>query len=702
MKFRWFNLLLLVSLLLIWPAHVSAQNNAINWKITPGFDGSYKSGAWFPLTITVSNDGPDVRGTLDMRFRSGQATTYSQPIDLPRGAKKQIVLPVASDTTQDGSVKADVTLRQGETIVRSDTIELNALNNGRLVIGVLSEESNVLPELSAIKGGDRPGNTLLRLTAPTLPDRAELLQSFDVLFVHALDTATLTDAQRTALSLWALNGGHLIIGGDRRVIAGLADVVPATAAAGGTSTLKALGTGTGWPVRNNAPQTPLLQLTPKPNAEVVRVGDAGQPLLIRQSTGSGSISVTAFALDALRDTGDAADFWSRVLPLAFQQPPVWSQLRDQGIWTLQQALKLPALRLPSILGFLGFLLLYILIVGPMNYLLLRRWDRREWGYITIPLLVVVFSGGAYVWGTSGRGQAPILSELSIVRVGQNRMQAQAMSYLALFSPARRAYDLRLPADALVGDLQQPWQRQSRTTDVQYAEDSVRFPNLLVDVGGVRAFAVERVVAAPDVTATQRMMDGKPQVTIRNRSDREISGLMIVRGDGRSQLVDTLAPGAERTLSFAPDRWLQDGMNDLDGSALIDRRTVLNQLGNVVLPGVFNNGAPPQAFAEAELPPTPTASGGSAVEEETVSPLAPTALATVLPSVPTAEPPAYPPPAFGAGAAQPRRAGQDALPDPQNNLMLLGWQDQPLVPVTLDGGNAASSGETLFVWQIGKE
>ena len=55
---------------------------------------------------------------------------------------------------------------------------------------------------------------------------------------------------------------------------------------------------------------------------------------------------------------------------------------------------MPALALPSIEGLLLLLLGYIVLIGPINYLVLRRLDRREWAWVTMPLLVVGFTAGA--------------------------------------------------------------------------------------------------------------------------------------------------------------------------------------------------------------------------------------------------------------------------------------------------------------------
>ena len=47
---------------------------------------------------------------------------------------------------------------------------------------------------------------------------------------------------------------------------------------------------------------------------------------------------------------------------------------------------------------------YILLIGPINYLVLRRLDRREWAWVTMPVLIVVFAVGAYGFGIAAARQ----------------------------------------------------------------------------------------------------------------------------------------------------------------------------------------------------------------------------------------------------------------------------------------------------------
>ena len=656
---RWLIFIFLWSLLLK-PALTHAQADAIAWEIVPGYDGALRAGAWSPLTVTIANSGPDIRGSLSVRFRTGESTLFSQPVDLARGAQKRLVLPILGENN-NGITELDVTLRDNGRVVQSQRVNVDVLPNAALVIGLLSDEPGVLPELANIRGAEPFGSKLLRLTSATLPERAELLQTLNILFVHNIDTSSWSDAQRSAIYGWINNGGQLVVGGDVRATGGLADMLPAQVQEiGQTGSLNGLGKATRWRVRPEARDVPLLQLTPNPDADVVASTEAGTPLVIRQPVGIGMVVQTAFGLETLRDAGEPGTFWPRILQTNQDQTPVWQQLRENGFWTLQNALELPALRLPSVLGMLGFLLVYILTIGPLNYLLLRRFDRREWAYVTIPLLVLVFSGGAYFWGTTGRGRSVIANQLAIVRVLENRTQGQATTFLTLFSPSRRTYELGTPSDVLLSDLQPPWERQGAPLNIEYAEASVRVPELLIDVGAVRALAAEQLVTVPLLEATVRSVDGKRQVTLRNRGDAVLDDIVLSTVEGQSQYIGLLEAGDERTVDFEPLGGLGDEFGAMDGR-VIDRQSVMRQLGGILLPLGFTNGV--------VLP------GGM------VAPIAPEQERFTLPE------------ADELFELEPRSS---------DTVYVLAWQERAPLDVRLDESSVQSSGETLYVWPAQEE
>ncbi|HZG65225.1 MAG TPA: hypothetical protein VEZ12_00680, partial [Herpetosiphonaceae bacterium] len=353
------RLCLFLLLCLLAVPRAAAQSEPISLAVEAGFGGTVKAGAWVPVVITAANTGADVRGRLEWRWVTG-GTRFAQSIDLPRGANKRLVLPVLIESFTD-----DVRLEliDGDRVLASTRVRYNQLDQSHLVVGVLSDAATSLPELAGMRNVTGMGTTLVRLDAATLPERWELLQTLDLLFVHAADTTTWSDAQRSAVELWVADGGRLVVGGDQpATAAGVGALLPAAAGPrAGEASLADLRPELGWSPRPGVPAVPVLELRPAASATVTAASAAGLPLIVRRAHGRGVVLQTAFDLAAPSVQGEPLALWERLLPQA-GVPSQWQQLRSNGEGVLRQALALPALRLPSIWTLLGFLGLYIFLV----------------------------------------------------------------------------------------------------------------------------------------------------------------------------------------------------------------------------------------------------------------------------------------------------------------------------------------------------
>lgn len=641
--------LLVLAFLLPAPAYThSAQVEPIDWEVVPGWDGRFRSGAWFPLTVTISNSGPDVRGNLHFQLDGLAQPSYTLPIDLPHNARKRVLLPVQSGLNDAGARRGTLSLSDGGAEIKSERVLLTGLDSFVFVVGVVAEGAP-LPELSNLQSRGQAA-TLLRMGGAAFPEQPELLQSFDVLFLADADTEGWSEPQRAALAAWLNEGNTLVVGGDADVLRGLDSLLPAQWQENGArSGVAALSKGSSFEARADAEPLGVLSLAPRPGAETLWTGDDGLPLLVRGRYGLGTVLQAAFELGQLNGAGNADSLWQSLVRPLGDRLPTWLELRQQSFNAVQNALELPELGLPSILGFVGFLLVYILVVGPLNYLLLRRLDRREWAYFTIPLVVLVFSGAAYLWGNLGRGSEAQINQLSIVRVDPGGERAHAISYLTMYSPVRRRYDVGVSDNALVGNID-AWDGSQSRLDVRYDETGVSLPGLLIDVGGVRAITAEHAAEAASIKA-ERAPDGT--VRLQNMGDTPIEDAALIRGDGMAQYVGNLEPGQQQSVRFEPVDFVQSV--DASGGGPFDRQSVLSQMGDtLVLAG-------PSDF---------------------------------MPAVPDG--------AFGPdGVVIAPGADPDEQPllDREGEVYVIGWQPRATVEMTVNGSPARVNGDSLFVWPV---
>ena len=170
---------------------------------------------------------------------------------------------------------------------------------------------------------------------------------------------------------------------------------------------------------------------------------------------------------------------------------------------------LPSLALPPLGGLLVLLLGYIILVGPVNYLVLRRLDRREWAWVTVPALIAVFTVGSFGIGALMRGSDVVVHEVAIVRGAPATDEATAQSYLGIFSPSRDTFQVQVPGDALLaspinGDIFGTG--VVNTLDILQGDPS-RVRDLAIGVGSLRTIRAESSTKGPKVAADLRVEDG---------------------------------------------------------------------------------------------------------------------------------------------------------------------------------------------------
>jgi hypothetical protein len=546
---------------------------AITVEVQAGYDGAYRLGEWFPVVVTIANDGPDVRGVLEWRFAGRpDEPAFQRPIDLPRGSRKRVTLDVyANDLVRSGQLR----LLDGALVLDEQTTPLEAVDQGRFLILVVSSDAALLNSLNSIALPAVSGATVRHLDVAALPESAASLRGVNALFLHDVDTAPLSQAQRDALARWVQVGGQLVVsggGGGQRTVAGLADLLPADVTGevsqGDLGALGTLAEAAPPPVTGAA----LSVARPRATAESLPPEAA---LLFRWPRGAGAVTFTTFDLAGLRGWDGEPRLWGRLLaPLEMLAPGF--DARQRRLNLLQSSLRLPSLGLPSAVTLFCFLIGYIFVIGPLNYLMLRRLRRLEWAWMTVPAAVLLFATGLYIIGFGGRGGQSQISQIAVVQGSEGDARGFVTSFVGLFSPRRASYTLGFPPETLISEVRTFNDLIGDTAIVRQGDAGAEVPDVLVDVGSVRTFMAEGAAVVPlsvqsDLSGDQQQITGE----IRNAGSQPLEDVLVVRGSA-FQSLGTIAPGASRQVSLGLNRNFPWGVN-MSRSGLFERQQILSAL-----------------------------------------------------------------------------------------------------------------------------
>jgi hypothetical protein len=271
--------------------------------------------------------------------------------------------------------------------------------------------------------------------------------------------------------------------------------------------------------------------------------------VIAAETAYGAGSVTILGLDPtagwVAQAAASRSLWPSLIPA--RTDGAVAILDDSQI--VGAAANLPSLALPPLGGLLLLLFGYVALIGPINYLVLRRLDRREWAWITMPILIVGFAVGAYAFGSALRGSSIIVNEVGIVRGAPDATEGSAQVYLGVFSPSRGTYQIAVPGGALLsapisGDA---FGGTTAGLDVLQGDPS-HVRNLAVGFGSLRTIRAESQATVPKVHTEFALIDGTLTGTIRNDSSVKLENPAVVLGNNVKVLKD-LAPGEQVAVSL---------------------------------------------------------------------------------------------------------------------------------------------------------
>ncbi|MEM8861256.1 MAG: hypothetical protein AAGD96_23260 [Chloroflexota bacterium] len=536
--------------------------------ITVGFDGIIEQNSWFPVLITLANDGAPVEGELVVTFE-GPSTEWRSEVSLPTQSRKQIELTIFS-SNDFRPLEVNLTDDSGNILLSASDNNLRRVTQeDGLIYGVVTAEPDSLEVLSKVPAG-RSDVFIAYMSIDQLTTDPLALQPLDALIFNDIDTNGLTIDQRAALDTWLRQGGQIILTGGsswQKTTAAFSDLLPVELT--GTESVDTLSDfegAIGVPFRDPGPY--VVAQSSFTNGELVW-RDGSTPILARRSIGGGN--VWFLALDPqfapLDDWDGSEALWASVARF-IPQPMFWERgFKDTN--SLADAVStIPAIQLPSVWLVLGFMVFYILIVGPANYLVLNRIERRELAWLTLPITMFVFSAAALLIGLQFRGNRVVINQLSIVMGRADAESVRVDSAVGIFSPRRDSYNLTVQEGANIrytdrfGFVGGNASRQPILTGNENMID-----DLLIDVGDVSQFVASGFLNASPVTAEATWSpdaDNEFNLVITNNSSDPIEDMLLLAGIKQVALFD-IGPREtiERTISL-PSAFIEEFEATVEG------------------------------------------------------------------------------------------------------------------------------------------
>jgi len=460
-----------------------------------GFDGYYKTGYWAPVEVQIQGamakrnsavrlvlpDGDGVPTAISKAVQTSTETVPKQSKTVALTAKfGRADAGLTAQFVAGGHVRAQRRFAAGpQQDGRHIPLGLGTLD--RLIVVVGADRGVAEAMRGVAREGPHEVHVVGLPDADRLPIRWLGYDAVDTLVLSASDRSALRavtqdTARGNALIQWAERGGQVVLFVGREAAELLKEFsVLATLAPGSFDKLVSLSQA---PALENYSQSehPIGAGEPQTRLEVARIANvrgtivahegsrpSDLPLVVRAPFGFGQVTIVTVDPDRppLRDWKGRASFLRKVLdqggrvdrqaPAADANPysaagyvDFTGQLRAamdhfHNVRTVPFALVA------------GLVMVYILVIGPLDYWIVKKWFRRvELTWVTFPCWVILFSAGACLLAYWLKGRQLRVNQAEIVDVDVERRLLRGTVFTHLFSPRPATYDVAVRPALLAG------------------------------------------------------------------------------------------------------------------------------------------------------------------------------------------------------------------------------------------------------------
>ncbi len=568
---------LLVNLLLCTFLVAPLGAQLLTVDVVPGFDGTIPPEGCFPVTVWIQGErgnAPPVPCEVEVVAAAFAGTTRTRRlVTLPGGSVSQAVSLLVCSQGEINEISARLLVR-GRMLSASNPVPATRADWHPLLVGLGIESSALtrLPQRSlgvfSVLGQLKPeARAAQPPPALPFPERQPARQLYvgrvrnslppenalgyrGVAAVSLDDRPwdTLNERQQNALSRYVRSGGLLVVHGvdinrlQTLAPSGLLPVEPL-----GLTSLPASAFHR-W-IRASSGLTGTVNVVrsrPLGGSRVLLAAD-GVPLVVTAPKGLGQVVFLAFdPTEAPFSSNDVAHaLWKRLLQLQvnrFVTPGVPdSEFFSMGgpaedprtlfatfVRTLVGAVSAAPAALTWLVAYLG---VYTLVLIPMNYLVLRKLDRLQWSWLTLPAIAVLTSAAGYALARQVQTGSHQVRCVTALYTGSGVSQALVEADWVHFSARTARYRLRARVDGTIVETS-PRDVQAQLAAEVPQDEPAELNGVPIPLWSARTFHLSGETSLQGaVTVSASRSQNALKVVVRNGTPYTLRGLRIATSLG---------------------------------------------------------------------------------------------------------------------------------------------------------------------------
>lgn len=195
-------------------------------------------------------------------------------------------------------------------------------------------------------------------------------------------------------------------------------------------------------------------------------------------------------------------------------------------------------------GLFGLLIVFALVAGPLNLVLLTRKQRRIWLLWTTPAISLVFCGSVFAYTLFADGITPMVRVGTVTLLDQERREATTLGWLGYYAPLTPRGGLRFDdrtelTPQVTNDVRHD---TGRPRVVEWARGEQHLASGWVTAGVTSHFRIRRVATDRRRLQVERDPTGAPLLV--NRLEADIHEVYFLDTDGRLYRAGGIADGEQ--------------------------------------------------------------------------------------------------------------------------------------------------------------
>lgn len=391
-----------------------------------GFQNKVKYEKGLPIQFTLTNEGSAFSGDLVLSFSEtyNLGAGVALPLELAKGESKTLRIATSglSDMYYSGA-PSDQSIylfeggwEKGKSIAfkGKKNIQPSYYTPMSVFVGTLTTNPDRLSALKQLVIPSSEGIEVIHLNQLkdfTLPPEVQAWDSIDYLVLDEFAYSDLPGPTQQAILQWVQQGGHVITGSTSNLqaeLGNLSEYLPL-----------ALGEAQQVKVPGLEKAVPVYEATVKRGA-TVKLQKEDQVFAATQSIGSGSLTQMSFSLGD--EIVSSQKGYSQMMSSFFAaNTNNYNAMSGQSILeamtyevgSVNELFESFEVSKPFILA---IIFLYILLVVPVLYMILKKKDKREYAWFIIPAVALLTSLALFAFGAKDRLGNPQIQQTGFFEV----------------------------------------------------------------------------------------------------------------------------------------------------------------------------------------------------------------------------------------------------------------------------------------------